>query len=64
MLTLVTLAWISPQSLTGQSSNPTMSVSLLHNRDDDAEDDDDDDDDDDDEGGRAVRCIFHTARVH
>ena len=61
---MATLAWISPQSLTGQSSNPTMSVSLLHNRDDDAEDDDDDDDDDDDEGGRAVRCIFHTARVH
>ena len=45
-----------------------MSVSLLHNRvdDDDHDDDDDDDDDDgdDDERGRAVGCIFHTARVH
>ena len=65
---MATLAWISPQSLTGQSSNPTMSVSLLHNRDDDDDDvddvDDDDDDDDDDERGRAVGCIFHTARVH
>ena len=32
--------------------------------DDDNDDDDDDDDGDDDERGRAVGCIFHTARVH
>ena len=32
---MATLAWISPQSLTGQTSNPTMSVSLVQNHDDD-----------------------------
>ena len=41
-----TLAWVSPQSLTGQTSNPTMSVSLVQNHDDYDDDDPDDDDDD------------------
>ena len=65
---MVTLAWISPQSLTDQTSNPTMSVSLEQNHDDDDDDgdddddderifDDDNDDDDDDESEEDVQLV-------